>query len=60
MELTDVAIVLHSLGVHQAINLDGGGSSTMVLKENGEFKLANRVSGTSERNVANGLAIILK
>ena len=60
MELTDVATVLHSLGAHQAINLDGGGSSTMVLKENGVFKLANRVSGTSERNVANGLAIVLK
>lgn len=59
MELTDVATVLHSLGAHQAINLDGGGSSTMVLKENGEFKLANRVSGTSERNVANGLAIMI-
>jgi exopolysaccharide biosynthesis protein len=60
MELTDVSTVLHSLGVHQGINLDGGGSSTMVLKENGTFAVANRVSGTSARNVANGLAIILK
>jgi hypothetical protein len=60
MELTDVSTVLHSLGVYQGINLDGGGSSTMVLKENGTFTVANRVSGTSARNVANGLAIMLE
>ncbi len=62
LKLADLPKVLHSLGASEAINLDGGGSTTMVLKEEGgsSFKIVNRPSGASPRAVANGLAIIIK
>lgn len=58
LELTDVAKIMRSLGTYQAINLDGGGSSTMVIKEDGAFKIVNQYSGSAPRAVANGLAIV--
>ena len=59
LELTDVAKIMRSLGAYQAINLDGGGSSTMALKEEGVFKIVNQYSGSAPRAVANGLAIVV-
>lgn len=60
VELTDLALIMKSLGVHQAINLDGGGSSTMVLNQHGIFEVVNRYSDELPRAVANALAITLK
>lgn len=42
------------LGVNSAINLDGGGSSTMIVGE----ELVNRPSDGSARAVINGIALI--
>lgn len=56
-ELTDILV---SLGCSDAINLDGGGSSTFVLKnEDGEFSVKNSPSDGSLRPVANGLMVLL-
>ncbi len=58
--LADLADLLGAMGCHEAINLDGGGSSTFVLA-NGEggFDVKNSPSDGSLRSVANGLMVIL-
>jgi exopolysaccharide biosynthesis protein len=49
--LRETAQVALSLGLTNAINLDGGGSTTMAI--NGA--VANSVSGSSERSVGDAL-----
>lgn len=57
MSLKEVAEFLINLGVYQAINLDGGGSTTMVVHN----KIVNRPSDTNgERAVSNALLLISK
>jgi len=43
-----------------AYNLDGGGSSTLVILENGEFVVKNSPSDGSERADANCLLVVVK
>lgn len=58
-ELTDLALIMKSLGNYQAINLDGGGSSTMVVKKDNIFEIVNKYSDSSPRAVANSLSIVI-
>ncbi|WP_114791283.1 DUF4998 domain-containing protein [Niabella yanshanensis] len=61
MTIDELIAVMKSLGIYSATNLDGGGSSTMVLKNNnGAFEVVNRYSDASPRAVANAIAIKLK
>ncbi|MCK5738104.1 phosphodiester glycosidase family protein, partial [bacterium] len=54
MTLTEEALFLQQRGCYQAVNLDGGGSTTMVVKES----VVNRPSDvTGERAVSNSLMI---
>lgn len=39
--LTDLMLIMKHFGVDKAINLDGGGSSTMIVKQNGELTMLN-------------------
>jgi hypothetical protein len=48
-----VAYIMKALGAHTALNLDGGGSSCMVV--DGEIR--NKPSDGSERAVANGVMV---
>lgn len=58
--LADLAYIMASLGCVDAVNLDGGGSSTFILKnEKGKFVTENSPSGGSLRAVANGLMVVL-
>lgn len=54
MTLTQFADYLVSLGVERAINLDGGGSTTMGIRNYGSntVVLANKPSGGSQRRVS--------
>lgn len=56
---THVASYLRSIGVSDAILLDGGGSSEMVVREPGdaEASIVNSPSDLAERPIANGLFI---
>ncbi len=56
-ELTDILL---EFGIHNAINLDGGGSTTMVTKNigNSSVSVANSPSDSYSRPVANGLGIV--
>ena len=65
MELNDVSALMASVGCHDAINLDGGGSSTLVVRgeetELVDFPVVNKPSDASgARKIANGILIINK
>jgi len=54
VDLEELAMILYDLGCHEAINLDGGGSSALVV--NGT--LLNRPAGsTTEREVMSAIAV---
>jgi hypothetical protein len=57
MSLTELAEFMADLGAEQALNLDGGGSSTLVTRTPATDQLAavNSPSDGEERAVANGL-----
>ena len=59
--LTDLAEILLDLGATDAINLDGGGSSTLVVRSQTEnqFHIANVLCVSTARKVANGIGLIL-
>lgn len=58
--LSDLAFIMAQLGCADAINLDGGGSSTFIVKnEKGELITENSPSGGALRAVANGLMVVL-
>lgn len=54
MNLVQAARLMRALGVHDAINLDGGGSTTFVIK--GEVR--NRPSSGYERSVSTSLVLV--
>lgn len=57
--LDELANMMVELGAHSAVNLDGGGSTTIVAREPGgsTAQLENRPSDGAERNVPNGLGL---
>ena len=59
--LTDLAEILLDLGATDAINLDGGGSSTLVVKgqSDDQFRIANVLCVSTPRKIANGIGLIL-
>ena len=58
--LVDLAHIMASFGCTDAVNLDGGGSSTFIVKnEKGELVTENSPSAGSLRSVANGLMVVL-
>ncbi|TYP53332.1 phosphodiester glycosidase family protein [Thermosediminibacter litoriperuensis] len=62
MTQEEMARLMLNLGAYNALNLDGGGSSTMVVRAPGEKAPAviNSVSEKTERPVVNGLGIFAK
>ncbi len=58
MNQTQLANLLIEIGAYNAINLDGGGSTTMVAQNlNGDIEVKNNPSG-SLRNVSTALAVM--
>jgi exopolysaccharide biosynthesis protein len=57
--LRELAALLREMGVDDAVNLDGGGSSTLVHRSSGadEVAVVNDPSGSSPRLVPNGIGI---
>ena len=39
--LTDLMRIMQSFGVEKALNLDGGGSSTMIVEQDGDLTMLN-------------------
>ena len=55
LSLAQLSAVMASLGAQQALNLDGGGSSSLLL--NGEAVMARPLNEPRQRRVANALQI---
>lgn len=57
--LTELGRMMREAGAYSALNLDGGGSSTLVAREPGSdaLQVENSPSDGSERTVPNGLAL---
>lgn len=57
--LTELALMMRRAGSYSALNLDGGGSSTLVARQPGSdaLRVENSPSDGSERTVPNGLAL---
>jgi hypothetical protein len=57
--LDELATMMVDLGAYSAVNLDGGGSTTILAREPGAVttQLENRPSDGAERNVPNGLGL---
>ena len=55
MTLPELAALFESLGTEEALNLDGGGSTTLVL---GSVPVNRPSDGTGERAVVNALALV--
>jgi exopolysaccharide biosynthesis protein len=62
MTLTELSDAMISLGCDSAINLDGGGSSTLVYRDpkTKKLKIVNSPSDTKERSVADVLGVTVK
>ena len=65
MRYSEMGAVMKALGAKNAINLDGGGSSTFIIRkiagfEDGRFAIRNWPydNGGVEREVANGLLVV--
>lgn len=56
LSIKEFAEILYKMGVYHAINLDGGGSSSIYLKD----RVVNTPSGGSERRIANALVVLPK
>jgi len=57
MTLIELANVMRELGAWQALNFDGGGSTTMVV----DGKVVNRPSDKEgEREVGNALMVVVR
>ncbi len=56
----ELAQIMLDLGAYTAINLDGGGSTDMILKQLGQdnLQVVNHLSDGRERNITNGIGII--
>jgi hypothetical protein len=59
---SELAKLLIELGAYEAINLDGGGSTEMIVKNIGQTspKIVNAPSDGGERRVHNGIGVISK
>jgi hypothetical protein len=60
MSYAELSREMIAAGCDRALNLDGGGSSVMVLRDGDKFTIKNHPSNESERPVANVLGIDIK
>ncbi len=59
--LLELARLMKKLGAEEALNLDGGGSSTMVTRRpSGRTRVANSPSDGQQRPVPNGLELVYR
>jgi exopolysaccharide biosynthesis protein len=60
MSYAELSKEMIAAGCDRALNLDGGGSSVMVLRDGDKFTIKNHPSNESERPVGNVLGIDIK
>ncbi|MFJ8648820.1 phosphodiester glycosidase family protein [Streptomyces sp. NPDC093546] len=62
LTVSELAATMKGLGASDAVNLDGGGSSTLVARQDGAAKVSvlNHPSGGVQRAVPNGIGIFVR
>ncbi len=60
MTLTEMSATMQYYDCFEATNMDGGGSTTMIIKENGQFRVLNSPSDGIERKVTNAVLVVCK
>ncbi|WP_235485049.1 phosphodiester glycosidase family protein [Streptomyces roseoverticillatus] len=62
LTVAELADLMRDLGADDAVNLDGGGSSTLVTRDpgSGRTTVRNHPSGGAERPVANGIGVFVR
>ncbi|MGW1074162.1 phosphodiester glycosidase family protein [Streptomyces sp. NPDC002537] len=62
MTVAELAGLMRDIGAEDAMNLDGGGSSTLVTRDSGQGRatVRNHPSGGAERAVANGIGVFIR
>ncbi|CAL9600492.1 phosphodiester glycosidase family protein [Streptomyces sp. enrichment culture] len=63
LTVVEVASLLRELGASDGVNLDGGGSSTLVARTDdgaAAVRVLNRPSGGAERPVPNGIGVFVR
>jgi hypothetical protein len=55
----EFAQFLFDLGARHALNLDGGGSTTFAIRQDGKPLIVNRPSDGQERPIANALLVLV-
>jgi len=58
VNLREMSFAMSELGCSNAFNLDGGGSTQLVIKDSGSFRMLNSPSQVPYRNVSNGILIV--
>ena len=56
----ELAAIMKAYGCVEAFNLDGGGSSTLVIRQNGQFIVTNSPSDGRERSDSNCVLIVVR
>ena len=56
----ELAAIMKHAGCVEAYNLDGGGSSTLAVRENGGFVIKNVLSENYERAVTNAILVVTR
>jgi hypothetical protein len=58
--MVELARLMRRLGAEDALNLDGGGSTTLAAVRRGELRVLNSPSDGVQRQVPNGIEVIYK
>ena len=59
--MVELARMMKRLGAEAALNLDGGGSTTMAGRDRkGDLRVLNKPSDGSQRYVADGIAVLFR
>ena len=59
MTYDEQAALMEYYGAYEAYNLDGGGSTTMLIREGNEFRVLNSPSDGEARRDANALLVVI-
>lgn len=60
LTMLELARAMRRLGAERALNLDGGGSTTMVARHDGSTGVVNQPSDGAQRPVANALEVTVR
>lgn len=58
LTLYELAFMMKELGAEHAFNLDGGGSSTLMLGNSEDFEVLNQLSDGRIRSISNGFLLV--